>query len=445
MIVLQPQKLSTHILFGFLLGLTVIPQFSCKDQAVVKSAFNADQVHLANQTLIEITMEDVFNPPVATRIFAYPNLVAHEVLNHQKGSSFMNQALKDSIFTIPDGSAEVDYTIASMAAFCDVAKKLVFSEYMIDSLMVKFHDQAITAGQSEAVWKESLAYGQAIAESFNTWASKDNYAKVKAADQYLIQATDSSWVLTPPNYEQALEPNWKNMRPIFIKDLNEFKPKPRPIFSTDKTSEFYTQAKLVYSQSKINGAAEKKTALYWDDNPNEFNDAGHNVHFKHKVSPPAHWINITRQISISRKENFASAVSNYSAVATAMYDGIIVCWFTKFTEQLVRPVTYIHKYVDKTWQPLIQTPPFPEYTSGHSTVSGTASSILERIYPQTSFTDSTEVPFGFEPRTFDSFYAAGQEASDSRFYGGIHYKFGVDNGFENGKQIGNFIISLFNH
>lgn len=198
---------------------------------------------------------------------------------------------------------------------------------------------------------------------------------------------------------------------------------------------------MVMEEGNAQQPDHQKTALYWDDNPNEFNDSGHNTHFKHKISPPAHWVNITRQYLLKSNTDFEKSVVAYTAVTTAMFDGLITCWGIKYRENLIRPVTYINRYIDKSWKPLIQTPPFPEYTSGHSTVSGSASAILESLFPDTAVTDSTEVVFGYEARSFISAAEAGRQASDSRYYGGIHYKFGVDHGFENGNAIGKHVLN----
>lgn len=125
-----------------------------------------------------------------------------------------------------------------------------------------------------------------------------------------------------------------------------------------------------------------------------------------------------------------------------MFDGIVSCWTTKYENDLIRPVTYINRYIDRTYEPYIQTPPFPEFTSGHSVASGTATSVLAHLYNNSAFIDSTEVEFGYPARKFESISQAGLEASNSRFYGGIHYKYGVDNGLEQGRRIGNHIISV---
>jgi hypothetical protein len=433
-----------NIFFFSLILFFSLSIISCKEEKTLDSVFNASHLHLANRSLIDISMEDIFNPPVATRVFSYPNLAAYEVWSHKNGKSIINEFILPNTVSIGD-TIGVDFSIASLFAFSLTAKKLVFSEYMVDSLVNQLHREALKAGQSEKVWKKSCDYGQNVANDLFIWISKDNYAKVKADDQYTIRNTDSTWVLTPPNYEQALEPNWKKMRPIFIKKQNEFQPKPRPPFSIDKNSAFFKNALLVYNQAKINKKEETDIALHWDCNPNEFNDSGHNTHFEHKISPPGHWVSIAMMSCKKKNASFQESLKAYAAVTTAMFDGIIVCWNTKFSEELVRPVTYINKYIDKTWLPYIQTPPFPEYTSGHSTVSGCASTVLENMFPNTPFIDSTEVMFGLMPRKFESLKQAGLEASNSRFYGGIHYKFGVENGFENGQRIGEYVYKIFNN
>jgi hypothetical protein len=108
----------------------------------------------------------------------------------------------------------------------------------------------------------------------------------------------------------------------------------------------------------------------------------------------------------------------------------------------VRPVTAIKKLIDRNWVPLLQTPPFPEYTSGHSVISTTASAILTHLFgDHFSFTDNTEVEFGLPPRKFNSFAEASKEAAISRLYGGIHFRDAIKNGVKEGEQIGKFIIS----
>lgn len=430
---------SSNVCTSLVTACLIFSLHACKNEKQSTGVITATELHTLNNGLIEISMEDVYNPPIATRIFAYSNLAAFEVNSHKSGKSFMAAHTGDSLFTVPKISCP-NYELAALFAFCEVSKSLVFSEYMMDTLYQRLVRHAATDGFTQDDITACKEYAASVADNMKAWIKKDNYKNVKSGDQYTILGVDSTWALTPPDYAQALEPNWYKLRPIVLKSHDEILPPARPPFSKEKGSEFYKNARLVMEEGNRNDSLHRKIALYWDDNPNEFNDTGHNTHFKHKVSPPAHWINITRNYLTQAKADLNKCINAYTAVSIAMFDGMIACWGTKYRENLIRPVTYINRHIDKNWKPLIQTPPFPEYTSGHSTVSGGASAILETLYPNTSITDSTEVPFGFAARTFKSATEAGREASDSRFYGGIHYKFGVDNGFENGTAIGKQVL-----
>ena len=122
-------------------------------------------------------------------------------------------------------------------------------------------------------------------------------------------------------------------------------------------------------------------------------------------------------------------------------DGFISCWDEKYRSKLIRPETYINQYIDENWVPLLQTPPFPEYTSGHSVISSSAATALTNLFGENvAFTDSTEIEFGLSVRNFNSFEQASQEAAVSRMYGGIHYKPACDNGVTQGKALGTYIV-----
>jgi membrane-associated phospholipid phosphatase len=130
----------------------------------------------------------------------------------------------------------------------------------------------------------------------------------------------------------------------------------------------------------------------------------------------------------------------YVKTACALADAFIACWYTKYTYNLIRPESYINQYIDPDWQPLIQTPPFPEHTRGHSTISAAAATVLTDMFGAPfQFTDSTEVIFGIPPRTYSSFYQASDEVGVSRLYGGIHYRHGNEAGIKCGREVGRFI------
>lgn len=199
----------------------------------------------------------------------------------------------------------------------------------------------------------------------------------------------------------------------------------------------------VYEISKTLDSTQKAIALYWDDNPNISVERGHFNYFLHKVSPAGHWIMITRQACLEKNISLIKASEAYALTSIALFDAFISCWDEKFTIDLVRPVTYINKYIDEKWQPFIQTPPFPEFTSGHAVISNAAATVLTGIFGDNySFTDNTEIPFGIQPRSFSSFLKAAEESTMSRVYGGIHYLETARISGIQGRQIGKYVLNI---
>jgi hypothetical protein len=129
----------------------------------------------------------------------------------------------------------------------------------------------------------------------------------------------------------------------------------------------------------------------------------------------------------------------------AIADAFISCWDEKYRSNLIRPETLINEHIDENWKPVLQTPPFPEYTSGHSVVSGAASTILTDVFGENfTFKDDTELPYGLPIRTFSSFREAADEAAISRMYGGIHYRAAVEIGVKQGRDLGSFVVDNLN-
>ena len=159
-----------------------------------------------------------------------------------------------------------------------------------------------------------------------------------------------------------------------------------------------------------------------------------------KISPGGHWMNITRVACKQSNLDMLQTAEAYVRVSVSLMDGFISCWDEKYRSKLIRPESYINQYIDENWVPLLQTPPFPEYTSGHSVISSSAAIALSGLFGETfTFTDSTEMEYGMTARSFTSFQQASEEAAVSRMYGGIHYKPACENGKIQGRAIGSFI------
>ncbi|MFY8111459.1 MAG: vanadium-dependent haloperoxidase, partial [Flavobacterium sp.] len=227
-------------------------------------------------------------------------------------------------------------------------------------------------------------------------------------------------------------------------------------FSTNKNSDFYREAKETYDvgnkifkdllameKSKSTTIPEESAiATFWDCNPYATVTQGHMMFAKKKNTPDAHWINIAKIACKTAKTDFNKTVFVYTKTSIGVFESFISCWDQKFKTNVVRPETYINQYIDENWKPQLQTPPFPEYTSGHSVLSACSAEILTAIFGDNfAYVDDSEIPFGLPKRKFTSFKQAADEASMSRLYGGIHYRAAIVNGVEQGKMIGKFINS----
>jgi hypothetical protein len=151
---------------------------------------------------------------------------------------------------------------------------------------------------------------------------------------------------------------------------------------------------------------------------------------------------IAGQAATKAKADITKTAATYALTSIALADGFISCWDEKYRSRLLRPETFINRYLDENWQPLLQTPPFPEYTSGHSVISRSAAIALTSLYGDNfAFADSVELAYGLPVRSFNSFLEASSEAAVSRLYGGIHYRPACDNGVAQGEQVGKYVVA----
>jgi hypothetical protein len=244
----------------------------------------------------------------------------------------------------------------------------------------------------------------------------------------------------------GIEPHWNKIRPFVIDSANQFIPTPPPPFSMEEGSEFYKEVKEVYDISmeitqKGDASEEIAIAQFWDCNPYVSVTRGHLMFATKKISPGAHWIGIVKIAAKKTNSDFNKTVYAYTKTSMAIADAFISCWDEKYRSNLIRPETLINEHIDENWKPVLQTPPFPEYTSGHSVVSGAAATALTDIFGDNfTFEDDTETEFGLPVRSFNSFNEAADEAAISRMYGGIHYRKAVAVGVKQGRDLGKYVL-----
>jgi hypothetical protein len=160
-----------------------------------------------------------------------------------------------------------------------------------------------------------------------------------------------------------------------------------------------------------------------------------------KITPEGHWMGIAAIAAKQTKADPTMIAKGYALTAIALYDAFIACWDEKYRSNVVRPVTFISEHIDNRFVPFLQTPPFPEYTSGHSAITAAASTVLAFMYGNNfSFQDTSDLRYIGMQRHFNSFQEAAAEASISRIYGGIHYRTGVEAGADQGKKVGELVI-----
>lgn len=415
----------------------------------------------AMKQLTDVIVHDIFSPPVASRIYAYACIAGYEVMAHGDSNyrSLAGQLHGLAVTPAPPAGQKIDFPFAAMIATSKVGKALIFSEDRMEEAIEGIKQKAKESGMPRNVFDQSVTYGEQMANAILDWSKTDHYAQTRSASKYTVTAEEGRWLPTPPSYMAAIEPHWNQIRPFVLDSANEFIPPRPPRFDMkNKNSDFYKITNEVYSTVKeITDALNTKDpsnenskmqlekaaiADFWDCNPYKVNTSGHVMFATKKITPGGHWINICGIVCKEAKADFAQTTYTYAHVAIALADAFISCWDEKFRSNFIRPETVINKYIDENWKPYLQTPPFPEYTSGHSVISTAAATVLTSIYgPDFHFKDTSELEFGLAARSYPSFFAASQEAAISRLYGGIHYRPAIEKGVEQGKKVGELVVT----
>lgn len=411
----------------------------------------ADEYHNTVDHLTKVMVHDIFSPPVASRIYAYSNIAAYEIVAKYNTTlpSFTKNYKDFPAIPEPDTTKQINYRLASLIAKIEIGKLLIFSENDInvyrDSLYKNW------ASQNEQSFLDSQEYGLQVASHVKEWINKDNYNETRTMPKFSVYSEEPHrWQPTPPLYMDGIEPHWSKIRTFAIDSAAQFRPNSHPEFTLEKENEFYSEVMEVYNvtremEKKGDESEEIQIARFWDCNPYVSTTRGHLMFATKKITPGGHWIGITKIASKKNQLDFDESVYAYTATSLAIADAFISCWEEKYRSELIRPETFINLYVDENWAPLLQTPPFPEYPSGHSVVSGAAATVLTQLFGENfAYEDDTEVEYGLPVRSFTSFYDAAQEAALSRLYGGIHYRSAIEEGLSQGLRLGAFIVEDLN-
>ena len=392
-------------------------------------------------SLTEVMYHDVVNPPAAARFYAYSVLAGYEVLSELDPTTSRLQKKLNGypIFNIVANSKKVNTHLAALYAILETGKNIIPSGYLLEDKqqdLLKAYSSL-----SQEVIDSSVSFAKKISQIIIQYSKTDGYFHLSTLARYKPMVGDEYWQPTPPEYMSAVEPHWETIRTFFLDSAGQCKPVAFTSFSKDSTSDFYQLSEEVYNTVNHLTEEQKWIANFWDCNPFAVQFEGHMSIGLKKISPGGHWMGITGIVSKQARLNFNNTLLLHTLIALTLHDAFISCWEEKYHSNRIRPETVINRYIDERWKPFLQTPPFPEYPSGHSVISTASAEILTYFLgDHFTFIDTTEQYIGIPARTFDSFRSAAAEARISRLYGGIHFRDAIENGGEEGKQLGNLVI-----
>ncbi len=396
--------------------------------------------------LNDVVLENNFPPMIASRNYVYACIAAFECIaaGDDNYISLAGQIKHMPAMPKPEKGKEIDYDLAAMFAFTRVGNAVTFPEGSMMGYYTDLKKMADSVGISGEVIRNTMTFSDSIVSAILAWSKTDNYAQTRSAERYtVLYNMPGRWTPTPPAYTTAIEPHWKEIRPMVMDSASQFRPPAPPTFDTTNKSSAYFKALMeVKTVGDSLTDEQKHIAEFWDDNPVKTNVIGHVTIVTKKFSPPGHWMNIIGIGAKAAKADFRTTIAAYAHTAVALFDAFISCWDEKYRSNYVRPETIINSMVDEKWRPYIQTPPFPSYTSGHATNSAAAAEVMTHWFGENlSFTDTSLLEFGIKNREIKSFRAAAEEAAMSRLYGGIHYRFDNENGTAAGRKLGQYVVS----
>ena len=396
-----------------------------------------------NQLVLELVRHTpTYSPPVASRSFAYLGVTAFEAV--ASGSPEMQSLAGqlNGLTPVPQREAGKTYdeAVVLQAAMAFAAQNFFENtgptgQRALAALEAKLRTEA-TVGLPDDVAVRSEEYGRAVAKHILAWSQDDGGAVIENMGfplQYELTKGAANWVPTNlvAQQQKPLLPNWGKNRTFAMPNGATCDLPPPPAYSEDKASEFYKQSLEVFEARKNLSPEQRTIARFWSDDP------------MLSPTPPGHWISIALQIFERDNVPLDKSVDVLARLGIAEADAFIGCWNVKFQYDLLRPVTFIRRTMDPKWESLLNTPPFPEYPSGHSTQSGAAAVVMTQMFGENfSFKDATHERDGIKPRSFPSFWAAAEEAGISRLYGGIHFRAAIERGLEQGRCIGAFTNAL---
>lgn len=383
--------------------------------------------------LYDLVRDESLSPPVASRIFGYQGVALYEsTLPGMPGyRSLVGQLEEFAAVPEPDRRMRYDWPTVANSALAVVALAMFEggSPATLDAIAVQEEFWIGLRGfvEPSEVIDRSIAHGQAVGDAVVAWAASDGYAMWSNC-AYTPPVGPGIWEPTPPAFAPALQPCWGQIRPFALPMVGMCNVIPPTAYSEDPLSQCYVEALEVYETEQNLTPEQEIIAFYWADDPGATG------------TPPGHWVSILVDFISDNDITLDVAAEAFARLGIGVADAFVSCWFTKYDYDYLRPVTYVNDFIDAGWLPRVTTPPFPEYTSGHSVQSGAAAYMLTDLFGEVPFTDRTHVDLGMPARSFMNFDEAADEAAISRLYGGIHFRPAIDLGVDQGRCVAESIL-----
>jgi membrane-associated phospholipid phosphatase len=388
---------------------------------------NRDAVLQWNAIALDAIRADKTPPPIAARALAIMHLAAYEAVN---AIAPLHEFYRGNPGPRPSG----DLSAAAAAAAHKVLDTLYPGQSATFDAAFAAALGKVTDGAAKA---DGVAVGEQAAADILALRANDGAG---ATVTYTPGTDPGDWQPTPTAFAPALLPQWPNVTPFAMTSGGQFRPAAPPALDSQAyADDVNTVQALGRATGSTRTADQTQIALFWADGGGTF-------------TPPGHWNQIAADVSLSRGLSLAENARLFALLDMAEADAGIAAWDAKYTYNLWRPITAIQNAAadgnplmtaDPAWTPLIATPPFPSYTSGHSTFSGAAATVLSALLgANVPFTDGGD-PAQPATRSFTSFNQAADEAGVSRIYGGIHYPSDNTAGLTAGRALGQYVVDNF--
>lgn len=402
----------------------------------------ADSALRWTQTAYDLVLRENLTPPAAARTYAYAAVAMYEAVVAGMPARRSLAGSLTGLDRLPPALhlGQLDWPTALTTAVAAVLREVLpFAGTSTRALLDTAERDELAARRAAGVGERSsaasVAHGRAVADHLVRWTRADGHAATLGR-AYEGGSGPDQWVSTPPNFRPAIEPFWSEVRPMVLRSGWEVEPAPPVPFSTEPGSAFHRQAMATYVQKDANTDEHRAIARFWTDNPGSFSPPLGTP----TGLPSGHWMQIAAQGLAVRGARLDLAVETLATTGIALHDAFLNCWTWKYHFRLLRPVTYVNRHIDAGWSSYINSPQFPEHTSGHSVASPAAAAVLTALLGTFAFTDRSHEVRGHVARTFTSFDHAAEEAAQSRLYGGIHFPHAISAGLVQGRQVGALVL-----